>query len=693
MKRPLKYTLWILALLLLLAAAAPVLVVTLVDANRFKPLIVEAVAEHTGRRLELPGDLAWSLSPALRLRLELGALRLAQPEGFGTGPFLESRRAAVAVDLLPLLSSTLSGRLELDGLRLHLARDRGGRTNWADLLPRAQATPPAAAPAPRTTPAPAKEAGWRLALSGLAVRDAAVSWTDAASGRRLEFSRVALETGAVVPGRPVPVKLAFTFSRKDPALEVRVQAGARLVPGPESVEMAGLDARAEFSGDALPGARPVPVDLTLQRLALGGDGPRLEGLAATAAGVELAASARGDAGGRITGRLEIRPFDPRAVMDRLGLAAPATADPKALRRASLATGFTAGGGAWSLENLDLALDDSRLQGRVRAGSKGPLRFQLTLDTLDLDRYLPPAAPEGRAGKATGAAAPAAPPALPAEVEARGTVEAGRLKVRGLRLQDLAATLRLHRRALTIDPLRLGLYQGRLAGRASVRAPGDRLAVQGAARLSGLDLGALLRDLMKKQDPPLTGRGDVSLALAATARDRGALVQALNGTVSLALADGDLAMLDADAVARYVKARLKGQPLPPKETLVRRSRYDRLTATAVIKNGVARNDDLSAVSPNARISGRGTVDLPAETLDYTLTLTYGTAAHKELEGLPVPVRVHGPWAGPRVRVDLDAVLKAWTRREARRKLTPEVEKKKRELEEKLKRKLEDLLRKR
>ena len=692
MKRPLKYTLWILALLLLLAAAAPVLVVTLVDANRFKPLIVEAVAEHTGRRLELPGDLAWSLSPALRLRLELGALRLAQPAGFGTGPFLESRRAAVAVDLLPLLSRTLSGRLELDGLRLHLARDRGGRANWADLLPRTQATPPAAAPAPRT-PVPAKETGWRLALSGLAVRDAAVSWTDAASGRRLEFSRVALETGAVVPGRPVPVKLAFTFSRKDPALEVRVQAGARLVPGPDSVEIAGLDARAEFSGNALPAARPVPVDLTLQRLALGGDGLRLEGLAATAAGVELAASARGDAGGQITGRLEVRPFDPRAVMDRLGLPAPATADPKALRRASLATGFAAGGGAWSLEDLDLALDDSRLRGRAWAGSKGPLHFQLTLDTLDLDRYLPPPAPEGPPGGGRGSGKPAAPvPALPT-AEARGTLRAGRLEVAGLRLTKLEAGLRLAGRRLAVSPLNATLYGGRHRGRAALAADGHRLGMELNSALEGVDLGPLLTDLTGEQQPPLTGRGDVRLALAANARDRGALVQALNGTVSLALADGDLAMLDADAVARYVKAKLKGQPLPPKETLVRRSRYDRLTATAAIKNGVARNDDLLAVSPNARISGRGTVNLPAETLDYTLTITYGTAAHKELEGLPVPVRVHGPWGGPRVRVDLEAVVKAWTRREARRKLTPRVEKKKRELEEKLKRKLEDLLRKR
>ena len=691
MKRPLKYTLWILALLLLLAAAAPVLVVTLVDANRFKPLIVEAVAEHTGRRLELPGDLAWSLSPALRLRLELGALRLAQPADFGTGPFLESRRAAVAVDLLPLLSRTLSGRLELDGLTLRLARDRSGRTNWDDLGPEADAAP--APPAgPPAAPAPV-EAGWRLALSGLHVRDARVDWHDAASGERLRLADVELETGAVLPGQPVPVELAFTFTRKDPALEARVQARARMLAGPGAVEVTGLDARTELSGAGLPGGRPVPVKLALRRLALGGDGLRLEGLAATAAGVELAASARGDAGGRITGRLEVRPFDPRAVMGRLGLPAPATADPKALRRAALTTGFAAGGGAWSLEGLDLTLDDSRLRGRLRGKDGGPLRFDLALDALDLDRYLPPPAPQGPPARGTGAAAPAAPvPALPA-AEARGTLRAGRLRVAGLALTKLEAGLRLAGRRLAVSPLNATLYGGRHRGRAALAADGRRLGMELDSALEGVDLGPLLTDLTGEQQPPLTGHGDVRLTLAAGGTGTAALTRSLGGRVTLKLADGDLAMLDTDAVARYVKARLRGEPLPPRESLVRRSRYDRLTASAVIENGIARNDDLLAVSPNARISGRGRVNLPAETLDYTLTITYGTAAHKELEGLPVPVRVHGPWAGPRVRVDLEAVVKAWTRREARRKLTPKVEQKKRELEDKLKRKLEDLLRKR
>ena len=74
-----------------------------------------------------------------------------------------------------------------------------------------------------------------------------------------------------------------------------------------------------------------------------------------------------------------------------------------------------------------------------------------------------------------------------------------------------------------------------------------------------------------------------------------------------------------------------------------------------------NDDLRGAAPPFQLSGRGTVDLVAERLDYLLTARLPDAVPelgkrlRVLRGIPLPVRVTGPLADPAFALDLQAAL--------------------------------------
>ncbi|MCK5307964.1 MAG: AsmA family protein, partial [Gammaproteobacteria bacterium] len=113
----------------------------------------------------------------------------------------------------------------------------------------------------------------------------------------------------------------------------------------------------------------------------------------------------------------------------------------------------------------------------------------------------------------------------------------------------------------------------------------------------------------------------------------------------------------------------------------------------IKNGLIRNDDLSMSSPLLRLSGKGEVSLPEETIDYTLTAKLvgslegqGGAALGDLKGVSIPVHVGGTFSKPSYAPDLGAALSD----AAKAKVEEKVEEQKQKLQEKLGDELQDKL---
>jgi AsmA protein len=114
--------------------------------------------------------------------------------------------------------------------------------------------------------------------------------------------------------------------------------------------------------------------------------------------------------------------------------------------------------------------------------------------------------------------------------------------------------------------------------------------------------------------------------------------------------------------------------------VEQTDFSELSGSLRFDGGKVRNDDLSMKSPALRIAGEGGADLVKQEVDYLLTTTIvGTSKGQagaelaELKGVPIPIRVSGPFASLKFRPDLTAAMKARAQGEAQRVIEQEMEK--------------------
>ncbi len=98
---------------LVLLAAALVLVVTLLDWNRFKGIITTRASEATGRELAIAGDISvdWGWHP----RVTLEGVTLENADWSSDPYMVEIRRLSVRIEILELLR----GRISLSSRPLH----------------------------------------------------------------------------------------------------------------------------------------------------------------------------------------------------------------------------------------------------------------------------------------------------------------------------------------------------------------------------------------------------------------------------------------------------------------------------------------------------------------------------------------------------------------------------------------------
>jgi AsmA protein len=86
----------------------------------------------------------------------------------------------------------------------------------------------------------------------------------------------------------------------------------------------------------------------------------------------------------------------------------------------------------------------------------------------------------------------------------------------------------------------------------------------------------------------------------------------------------------------------------------------LGASFKIAQGKAQTSDLHLSGPLVRMAGVGTVDLPAQTINFrvdpqVVASLEGQGGGNDLEGLGVPVAINGPWAAPSIYPDIAGIL--------------------------------------
>lgn len=290
-----------------------------------------------------------------------------------------------------------------------------------------------------------------------------------------------------------------------------------------------------------------------------------------------------------------------------------------------------------------------------------MRFDIAVDRLNVDRYLPQDEKTAAKPAADGQPGPEQPMDLSAlkALNVAGSLRVGELTVSHVNASNVRVDVKAADGRLEVNPLSANLYQGSTNGVVVVDANSDRFEVRQA--LTDVAIGPLLMDALEQD--LLEGRGNVQLDVATTGNTVTALKRALNGSAQLALKDGAIKGINLGRSfrnARNLLSTKRDTESPADNT--QRTDFSELTASFVIRNGVARNEDFEAKSPFLRLTGSGDVDIAGGSLDYVVraavvgtTSGQGGADLAELRGLTVPVRVSGPFDALKYKLEWGSVI--------------------------------------
>lgn len=240
----------ILAGIVLLVVVAIIVAPLVIDPNDYREQIQTAVKEKTGRDLSINGDLSLSVFPWVGVGIN--NVSLSNADGFSAEYFAEIKEANVKVKLLPLLSQQVEvSTVVLNGMRLNLAKNKQGVSNWDDM---AQSSSEPSKPSAVAEQESSGASLGAIAIGGLQIIDANVVWDDASKGERYSVNDFDLTTDALSLGKPMAMDLAFTVESDMPKATVRMKLKGDLVINAalNKFDFQGMTLAIDAAGDLVP---------------------------------------------------------------------------------------------------------------------------------------------------------------------------------------------------------------------------------------------------------------------------------------------------------------------------------------------------------------------------------------------------------------------------------------------------------
>lgn len=625
MNKAVKWMLVIAGSLVALIVIAVIVLPMVIDVEKFKPQIEQQVAKVTGRTFKLGGDLKPSIFPWIGVRLT--DLHLGNPSGFEEKDFVSVASFEVRVKLLPLLSRNIEvKRFVVDKPVIVLEKRKDGKGGWEGL------GQPAEKPAATEKETPVPSSTGELPIKDLLVGEFAITnglivWLDQASGTRKEVAEVNLMLTDVSFDKTIGVAFSALADQKPLKLDGTI--------GPVGTQ---------------PGKSPLPVDLSVNLLNE----------------LDVKLSGRIDPSGAVPNfdfAVTVPEFSPRKILAQLGQELPfEPADPKVLGAVAVSLNLRGTPQNIVVSDGKLKLDDAQATFSAQASEldKPNLKADLNFDGIDLDRYLPPPTT-----KEPGAASPGTPSADPIAkktdyAQLRRLVldarfKAGELKAKNARMQNLEVRVSARNGIIQLDPLKLDLYQGSLAGTGTLNVQKDIPATAMALALNGIQAGPLIKDVMAKELIEGTMAADIGLNFTGDSPD--SIRQTLGGKGDLRFTDGAIVGIDLASMVRNVKTAF-GLAQQPSEKP--RTDFAELQLPYTITNGLFKTDASRLASPLLRVLVAGTADLAKETLDFRVEPKFvatiqGQGDTTQRKGILVPVMVSGSFESPTFTPDLKAIL--------------------------------------
>lgn len=596
---------WIVRLLALIVVLALIAgaALLLIPSKKIAQLAERQFEAATGRAMTLSGDVRPTIWP--RLGVRTGPVVIANAKWSKEGPMLAAKGLEIGIDPGSLFGGDIRiSKVEVLQPRILLERAKDGHGNW-------EFTPPAGAKTAAPATGTAAKGGGMQAFSldkGI-VSDGSVTWIDHATGQKIALSKI--DATLAIP--------AFTGPAK---LDMKAEANGK------PMTLSGtLGAFANFMA-----GKVVPTDLKM------GVGPSTLAFKGDIGTSPVAAQ----------GTLDADLKDPAALAAILGASAPALPQGLGAKEITAKGDVTlAPEGSMHLRGGKVTLDGNALS--VAADVTFPkgrpkINAQIGAGALNLRGLTASSSGGGAAASSASGGwskAPIDASGLQA-ADAEIALTAGSIDLGMAKLGKTRALLTLNDGRAVADLREVQAYGGNVTGQVVVNGRGG-LSTSADLAVKGVSMRPLLTDMAGYKR--LDAQADLSLKLLASGNSEAALARSLAGSGKVSLGKGELQGLDLVGMLRTLNLNYVGEGA--------KTIFDSISASFVIDKGVLTNDDLAFKAPLLSATGKGSVDIGARTLNYTVTPTALTKADGT-GGVKVPLNITGPWAKPKFGLDLNAI---------------------------------------
>ena len=548
--------------------------------NTLREPIARAVTEATGRELIIEGDLR-SLWSWTHPRFRAERVRFANADWAGDAPLLSAEALEASVSVLGLLRGRLLlPQVHLEGAELNLRQDANGRKNW--ILKQDE---------------------------------------DAGAPSRVHVERLTLDSGA----------LTYEDEARDLSIAADLESD-----GQELVFALGGTYRGnalEGSGVAGPvlsvrdAARPFPVKAQAK---VGRTALQVDGAITGLVGLE-----------RIDTRITLSGATLEDLYDIVGVAFPNTAAYRTSGR------LVREGTVVRYEQFTGRIGESDIAGtlQVDTGGARPLMHgelvSKTLNLADLGALVGTDRPRKKGVL----------PDMPFDPERWGSVDASVKITAGtikrpeqLPIDNLAATLRLQNRVLTLEPLQFGIAGGKLAGPVRLDGRGKTIRAEVRLRVQGLELAKLFPTIEQSR----ASVGDLGglVELRGAGNSVSAMLGTADGKIGLFIDGGKISrfLMELAALDLFNAARVKLTGDEPIEIRCGIADFG-------VKDGLLRTNAFVFDTAVVNIEGGGVINLKSEELNLMLNPKPKSSS---LASLNSPLYVRGTFGEPQVSPDLGRI---------------------------------------
>ncbi len=579
----------------------------LLPGEKIAKIAADQIRNLTGRQVEISGETRLSFYPVLGI--STGKVRVANADWSDAGPMMTADSFKIGVDVMSLFGDEIRiTGLEAVDPRIVLERAADGRVNWD--LGGAGATEPGATP---QAGAPDEMRPLSLSLDRALIRGAMLTYIDHGTGARTSLPN-------------------SDFDLRWPKAQGPASFDMRVHPAGQAVDISGsLGKVMSFIGGGVS-------DISAT-LSTAGGSIRFDGKGATTP--------------QVAGRFDAQLKDSAQFLAALGI--KGVDIPSGLGRAIAATGelTVTQDMRIALRKGEVKLDQNALSVAADvnlSGARPRINAQLRAGALDFSALVSgnASAAGGTSGASTGASTgtavstgwskdPIDASAL-ALLDGEVALVADRLDFGTFNFGKTRILASIDRSRAVFGLRELNGYGGLVTGE-FVANNRNGLSVGGDMTASGIDMKAFLTDAAGISR--FTTFGDAQLKFLGVGQTVDAIMRSLKGSASVKTGNGHISGFDLDKLMRSGNG--------TGGTTV----FDHMSASFIITGGQMHNSDLLMQMPLARATGIGRVGLGPQDLDYTFTPRILEGDNKR--GLAIPVRIHGPWAKPRITPDLEGAI--------------------------------------